>query len=277
MPRITFPDFDNASGARTAEEPFPYLAMDVVYVPIPAKDSYWGSYWNREGQPDYYVMRADNRRILGTIERVCDKVGKPKKDTWAAWPCSEPFRGDHFDDDSHDAMDKVPDRYSRSPRAGWNPLDVTSTRDEAVEALLTHLYRHQAPAMGFGRCWGVERFENVLRKDVKVTRRLMTAGPYPTVPVKDEWGIVDHVVPTGAEPLRLDTPTAQPKLTKTQVRILKRALIDDDRVWSDRALGNITSLRRLHALGYIHDPEYGTRLTDTGRQLARRLLMKGEG
>lgn len=206
MPRIVFPDFSNISRARIAGEPFPYLAMDVVYIPIPAADSYYGSYFNRDGQPDYYVARADNRRILGTIERACDELGRPEKSTWMAWPRSDAFRGDHFDDaSSYSCMDEVPSHLSHSPRKGFGPLGGHhSTRDDAAEELLKHLYSNYAPAMGFGRNGDVHRYDSPLRESAKPTRRAMKAGPYPTVAVRDEWGIDNHIVPDGATPLRFD-------------------------------------------------------------------------
>lgn len=244
-----------------------HLAMDVIYIPVPPKENMHGK------AGDYYVARADNRRLLGVLKRQRDLLGKPTSKRWEVRTFSGPFWGDHFDDDG-DVLDEVPDDLSRWG-SGWAPLDIASNRDEVTVYLLEYLYRNQAPAMGFGRHRAVRRHESPYRSGKPITRRAMLAGPFPTVEGRDEWDLPVYSVPPGAMPLRFDVPAApEPKLTKTQKQILIKARIDHGNVWSGRAQGNITSLRKLHRLGYIDDPEYGTRLTPTGYETARRLLLK---
>jgi hypothetical protein len=193
MPRITFADFDNNSGTKTSQRPFPYVAMDVTYLRHDVRQSYVV----RPG--DYWVARADNRRILGSLERRRDLLGRVTGDDWIAWPVADAFRGDHFDDEG-DILDAVPD-YMSLPRTGHVGLGGYSTRDESAACLLEHLYRKSAPAMGFGLHREVKRHESPLREPVKASRRTMASGPYPTVPGENSW---EHIVPDGARPLRFD-------------------------------------------------------------------------
>lgn len=196
MPRIIFADFSNNSGTRTPDYPIPYVAMDVVYLRHDARPSYFVK------PGDYWVARADNRRILGSLERPRDVLDRVTANEWHAWPLADAFRGDHFDDEG-DFLDEVPEdlRRDRSGRVGMGGF---THRDRSTESLLQHLYEWQAPAMGFGPRWDVQRYESPMRKGGKVTRRTMVAGPYPTVRVLDEYGIADRYVPDGARPLRFD-------------------------------------------------------------------------
>lgn len=196
MPRIIFADFANNSDNRPANYPIPYVAMDVVYLCHDARQSYFVK------PGDYWVARADNRRILGSLERTRDLLDRVTDNRWHAWPVADAFRGDHFDDEG-DILDDVPDdMYARSGRVGMGGF---SHRDGSTESLLQHLYRWRAPALGFGRHWDVRRYESPLRKPAKATRRTMAAGPYPTVRVRDEYGHSIPVVPAGATPLRMDS------------------------------------------------------------------------
>jgi len=246
-----------------------HLAMDVIYIPVPAEENMH----RRAG--DYYVARADNRRLLGTLKRRRDLLGRPVGNRWDVWTFSGPFRGDHFDD-TGDCLDDVPDDLSRLG-SDWGPLVIADNRDEGAYYLLEHLYKNQAPAMGFGRHSQVLRHESPYRFGKPITHRAMSSGPFPTIESRDEWDLPVYTVAPDAKPLRFDTPAVPaPKLTKTQVRILINAWIDGGRIWSGRASGNVASLRKLYKLGYIDDPEYGTRLTTSGHEVARQILLKGD-
>jgi hypothetical protein len=274
MPRIVFHDtqlsslpldMDVRRGVYNLQ-----LAMDVVYIPIPASEA-----WHRR-TGDYYVARADNRRILGLLERQRDLLDRVKGKRWEVRAYSVAFKGDHFDDEG-DCLDEVPTDLSQWRRSQYAPLDISTNRDEGALYLLQYLYKKQAPAMGFGRHRDVRRHESPYRSGNPITRRTMLAGPFNTVESRDEWDLPVYTVPDGATPLRLDTPNQpKPKLTKTQQAILINARIDHGRVWRERARGNVTSLRKLHELGYLEDPEYGTRLTTTGHETARQLILKGD-
>lgn len=131
MPRITFADFSNNSDTKPAGYPIPYLALDVVYLRHDARKSYFVK------PGDYWIARADNRRILGSLERPRDLLDRVTEKTWVAWPIADAFRGDHFDEVPSDIQ------YTRSGRVGFGGF---KDRDRSTESLLQHLYHWRAPA-----------------------------------------------------------------------------------------------------------------------------------
>lgn len=102
------------------------------------------------------VVRADNGRLLGWLCKGKYDNGKP---CWNAYVSSTAFLGADKDDGG-DILDEVPERlFDGKDQFTSNPIAYEDNRQYAAEAIFRHLFRNQAPAVGFPRHYAVKQYE----------------------------------------------------------------------------------------------------------------------
>jgi hypothetical protein len=110
--------------------------------------------WENTPIGGWTVHRADNGRRLGWLTR------SSSDGLWDARVAEEAFRGTG-PDDTGDSLDDVPDHLIRTSHVTGGQVPVAhaeSTRDSAAANLLSYLHDHRAPAVGYGRHYGVRRW-----------------------------------------------------------------------------------------------------------------------
>lgn len=122
---------------------FPEVKLEVRFT----KRS-WGG-WN--------VVRADNGRELGWLAKGKFDNGKP---CWNAYIDIAAFRGAGKDDEGY-VLDEVPLRLARyQTEIKAEAIAYEETREEGACEIFQHLYRNEAPAVGFGRHHSVKRWHD---------------------------------------------------------------------------------------------------------------------
>lgn len=138
---LTITDYDHRGDDGKLD--FPEVKLEIRFT----KREYGG--WN--------VVRADNGRLLGWLCKGKFDDGKP---CWNAYLSSTAFQGDGPDDKGY-VLDEVPLHLFRGKNEFTSEcITWEDTREWAATEIFRHLFRNQAPAVGFGRHYAVKRWHD---------------------------------------------------------------------------------------------------------------------